>query len=323
MSQSTLKANTRMVTMKKYTLPMIVAVIAVLGAVLMFSPADVGKVPSVYSSEEKGIQFSYPTNYFVANESTGTGERVQHAMVLAEDTPENRELFSDPASVTEGPTTIRISLFQNDIEKYSARDVLDSTDFANFKLSDGMTSKIVVNGETGLRFRAGGVYENENVVIARNDYVYVFTGFFTTPTDPNILAFDEILKTVVFTAEADLPDDAPVDVPTGILPFNSGVSGTVFIGPTCPVMRVPPDPNCADRPYPTTVQVIAVESAKGSPFAVVDTDKEGRYRVILPPGKYSLQAIGGSPFPMCETKRVNVGSDTIHEENLLCDTGVR
>ena len=110
---------------------------------------------------------------------------------------------------------------------------------------------------------------------------------------------------------------------TGILPFDSGVTGRVLLGPICPVMREPPDPNCADKPYPTTVQVIAIGSPKSSTFATVETDKEGNYKVILPPGEYSIQAIGGQPFPRCSASAVTVEPDTMHELDLSCDTGIR
>jgi len=39
----------------------------------------------------------------------------------------------------------------------------------------------------------------------------------------------------------------------GILPYATGIQGTVMAGPTCPVERNPPDPQCADRPLQTLV----------------------------------------------------------------------
>ncbi|MFH1759293.1 MAG: hypothetical protein ABH822_01880 [Patescibacteria group bacterium] len=105
--------------------------------------------------------------------------------------------------------------------------------------------------------------------------------------------------------------------------FDSGVVGKVLLGPMCPVMRDPPDPNCADKPYQTTIQVIVIGSPKSSPFATAETDKDGNYKVILPPGEYSLQAIGSMPFPRCGTKTVIVESNTMHKADLSCDTGIR
>ncbi len=113
------------------------------------------------------------------------------------------------------------------------------------------------------------------------------------------------------------------DQPTGILPFDSGVTGEVFLGPTCPVVKEPADPNCADKPYQTTVQVIRTGSPKSSPFAVIETDKDGKFEIMLPPGEYGLQAIGGKPFPFCETKNVTIEPSLIIKESLTCDSGIR
>ena len=113
-------------------------------------------------------------------------------------------------------------------------------------------------------------------------------------------------------------------------PLDSGVSGIVLLGPTCPVIqeslpagRQVPDLNCADKPYKTTVQVIAIGSPQSSPFAVVESDYQGQYRVMLPPGEYGLQPVGGNPLPRCETKNVTIEPNVIKEVNLSCDTGIR
>lgn len=184
--------------MKKFIPIIVVAIIVIVGAVLFLLPSEVQKWPNSYKSEELGLQFSYPEKYFIAYESSATGERSQHAIVLAEDTPENRALFSDPNSATEGPPTITITLFQNNLDNYTTRGFVEGTNFSNFKLSDGNTTEVIVGEETGLRYRATGLYENENVVVARPAYVYMFTAFFNSPTDQILIDFEEILGTVEF-----------------------------------------------------------------------------------------------------------------------------
>lgn len=113
------------------------------------------------------------------------------------------------------------------------------------------------------------------------------------------------------------------DGTTGILPFESGATGVVLLGPTCPVQKDPPDPNCADKGYATTVQVIEKNSPKSSLFSSVETDKEGNYTVMLPPGEYQLQALGGQPFPRCEWQDITIEPDAMVNVDLLCDTGIR
>lgn len=111
--------------------------------------------------------------------------------------------------------------------------------------------------------------------------------------------------------------------PTTILPYDSGIQGSVSLGPICPVMRNPPDPKCDDKPYQTTVQIIAIGSPKSSPFATVETDKEGQYRIMLPPGNYAVQPVGGTPLPRCATENVTVMPGVISKVNISCDTGIR
>lgn len=102
-----------------------------------------------------------------------------------------------------------------------------------------------------------------------------------------------------------------------------GVTGQILLGPTCPVMRIPPDPQCADRPYATKIQIIAVGSPQSAPYATATSDAEGRYSMVLPPGIYALQPVGGQPLPRCETKEVTIVAGAMTETNLSCDTGIR
>lgn len=107
----------------------------------------------------------------------------------------------------------------------------------------------------------------------------------------------------------------------GILPYNSGVKGSVFLGPTCPVMRDPPDPQCADKPYATTIQV----SRKGSSsvFATGKSNANGAFEFSLPPGEYTLSASGGKMLPRCNDENVTVGASGYTTVNISCDTGIR
>jgi hypothetical protein len=101
------------------------------------------------------------------------------------------------------------------------------------------------------------------------------------------------------------------------------VTGHVLLGPSCPVQRNPPDPNCADKPYQTTVQAIVANSAASAPFATTETDKNGAYKIMLPPGEYALSAVNGKVFPRCTAVNITVKSDLVSEMNLYCDTGIR
>ncbi|MEK6191795.1 MAG: carboxypeptidase-like regulatory domain-containing protein [Chloroflexota bacterium] len=70
-------------------------------------------------------------------------------------------------------------------------------------------------------------------------------------------------------------------------PADSGVSGTVTAGPTCPVVTDPPDPSCADRPVEGAVLVVT--TLAGVEMGRTSSDAEGRFALILEPGTYRLE----------------------------------
>lgn len=106
----------------------------------------------------------------------------------------------------------------------------------------------------------------------------------------------------------------------GILPGESGITGTVTAGPTCPVVPAN-DPNCADRPVEGVT--ILVLDAGGREVARVATDAAGRFAVTLPAGPYMIEpqpAKGYLRTP--EPVAVNVGDGYVSVA-LAYDTGIR
>lgn len=106
-----------------------------------------------------------------------------------------------------------------------------------------------------------------------------------------------------------------------ILPYNSGIHGTVILGPTCPVERIPPDPACADKPYKTTV-VASRENDPTRTILSINSDESGSFLMSLPPGEYVLNA-GGSSFPYCNQTAVAVEPYVFTSTVISCDTGIR
>jgi hypothetical protein len=65
---------------------------------------------------------------------------------------------------------------------------------------------------------------------------------------------------------------------------SSGIEGQVFIGPTCPVMQI--GQSCPDRPYQATLSVLNAQGKRVSRF---QTDADGRFKITLAPGIYTLK----------------------------------
>lgn len=104
-------------------------------------------------------------------------------------------------------------------------------------------------------------------------------------------------------------------------PQTSGVRGTVLLGPTCPVMRDPPDPQCADKPYATSIVVHRTGSA--AIVASGKSDASGVFQFSLPPGNYTLTTSGGTTLPRCADANVTVVAGSMSHVTVACDTGIR
>ncbi len=99
---------------------------------------------------------------------------------------------------------------------------------------------------------------------------------------------------------------------------ESGIEGVVTIGPTCPVQRI--ESPCPDRPYPADIVVL---DKAGNRVAGVASGADGRFRVLLPPGTYTLipQHKGTPPTAVEQTIAVVAGRITAVQ--IVYDSGIR
>lgn len=112
-------------------------------------------------------------------------------------------------------------------------------------------------------------------------------------------------------------DEQPASEP------RSGVTGTVHLGPQCPV-ETAGEP-CEDEPaagVPVTVseQLPGEAYAAGEVVARGETDADGRFRIAVPPGEYVVTAEAGMS---CEFMDARVTDGTWTEVDVPCDTGIR
>jgi hypothetical protein len=122
---------------------------------------------------------------------------------------------------------------------------------------------------------------------------------------------------------------SPATSPTPVSPssgshdeeVSGGVMGVVTIGPTCPVMRNPPEPECADKPYETSLVISS--SITGKTVATVRTDADGRYSQELPKGTYVIKAASDVMPPRLQPATFVVDDDIVTVLNLSFDSGIR
>lgn len=97
-----------------------------------------------------------------------------------------------------------------------------------------------------------------------------------------------------------------------------GIEGVALRGPVCPVETQ--DPACDDRPHRAWIQVV---DGGGRRVTRIRTDEEGRFRVGLVAGRYTMVPESGDPFPVASPQDVVVMAGSYTEVTLLFDTGIR
>jgi len=100
----------------------------------------------------------------------------------------------------------------------------------------------------------------------------------------------------------------------------AGVEGIVTIGPTCPVERI--NSPCPPRPIAATV---IVTDASGREITRTQSGVDGRFKVSLNPGTYTLSgqraANQALPRPIPQTVTVRAAGYTV--VTLQFDSGIR
>jgi len=104
--------------------------------------------------------------------------------------------------------------------------------------------------------------------------------------------------------------------------LDSGVQGKVTIGPTCPVVRYPDDGTCADRPYKTTLIVSSNIPGKNG-GVLVQTDEEGNFLKMLPPGTYTISSGAQVVMPRLSPVTFEVKAHQVVNLSIQFDSGIR
>ncbi len=108
---------------------------------------------------------------------------------------------------------------------------------------------------------------------------------------------------------------------TGGTTLDSGITGTITLGPTCPVERFPPDPSCADKPYQAPMVVEDKVTLKEVTHFTSAAD--GTFKVTLPPGTYMLVSSLNSRYPYTSPREAVVLPHAFTHIDVSFDTGIR
>jgi hypothetical protein len=101
-------------------------------------------------------------------------------------------------------------------------------------------------------------------------------------------------------------------------PTDSGIEGRVLIGPMCPVVQAGTE--CPDQPYQATLMVLRPNGQEVMRF---ETDKDGRFRVALPPGEYILHPESHNVMPFAAEQTFTVSPGEFTQVIVNYDSGIR
>lgn len=98
------------------------------------------------------------------------------------------------------------------------------------------------------------------------------------------------------------------------------VKGTILLGPTCPVVKDPPDSKCVGKPI---FGEFIIQNAMGNlEFTRFSTDANGNFSVPLPTGEYYI-TWAEPQGPGVQGHLVNVLAGETSEYTITFDTGMR
>lgn len=101
--------------------------------------------------------------------------------------------------------------------------------------------------------------------------------------------------------------------------INSGVSGVVMIGPSCPVQKEQDEKKCADKPYETTLKFTGIKKAY-----TTSSFGDGKFSIDLPPGEYVLSQAMETVIPRLSSPKTVVVTDNKYTEiKVELDSGIR
>jgi len=101
-------------------------------------------------------------------------------------------------------------------------------------------------------------------------------------------------------------------------PLDSGIEGTVTIGPMCPVMQ--DNVACLDQPYQATLTVL---STSGEEITQFQTDEQGLFKVELASGDYVLHPESPNGLPSAADIAFAVKEHQFTQLEISYDSGIR
>jgi hypothetical protein len=160
------------------------------GTILVSKVSRVVPVLNSYRSATYGIAFTYPEGYVLAESEAGNAERAHHSISITKAT-------NVPAPTAgEGPVSVTIDIYQNDLDRLSLIAWITNTSESNFKLGPGVMASTTVAGVEAASYTWSGLYEGESTVFLHGTNVVSVSGTHMDATDEMRDVYRSVLASV-------------------------------------------------------------------------------------------------------------------------------
>lgn len=146
-----------------------------------------------YASTEYGFSFDYPDTYQIEERVIDNANRNHKSITLM---PKGYV----PPEGGEGPTTISIDIYQNNLDKQSLETWIKGNAYSNYKLGSGLITSLNVSGKEALSYDWDGLYSGHTVVFEHNQTIIAVSVTYMNRGDQIRLDFENILKSFRFTS---------------------------------------------------------------------------------------------------------------------------
>lgn len=171
---------------KTIVLLALLAIVAASAAIFLFGPLK------RYESKALGIKFSYPRNYFVEEKNLSDGVR---AIILTEDTEENRLVREGKSPGRDGPTAIMIVVHAHPVST-STIDWMKQDPSSNYHLAVDNFERRDFRGMDSILYVTDGLYFGDNIVIEINGNIIHMSVTYLTQEDSIRDDFKRVIDTM-------------------------------------------------------------------------------------------------------------------------------
>jgi hypothetical protein len=154
------------------------------------APSSLEDQGAVYENKRFGLSFVVPLGYVLSEGEAGTNERKHHVITLIrkEDIP--------PPVNGEGPPSITINVYQNNLDTLTLDDWLVGRNESNFKLGDGTSARTSVDGKEAVSYRWSGLYEAQTVAFLHTQSVVAVSVTYLDLSDDHVDAYLNLLTSI-------------------------------------------------------------------------------------------------------------------------------